>query len=67
MLAVAADLTRLGEVEKVMEQVRTQLTAKQSSTKVLTIAADLTRPEDIERVVAVTLQCNGSVYLFSIR
>lgn len=60
VLAVAADLTRPGEVERVMEQVRTQLTAKQSSTKVLTITADLTRPEDIERVVAVTLnEFNG--------
>ena len=60
VLAVAADLTRPGEVERVMEQVRTQLTAKQSSTKVLTITADLSKPEDIERVVAVTLnEFNG--------
>ena len=55
VLAVAADLTRPGEVERVLEQVRTQLTAKQSSTEVLTITADLSKPEDIERVVATTL------------
>ena len=60
VLAVAADLTRPGEVERVMEQVRTQLTAKQSQTKILTITADLSKPEDIERVVATTLnEFNG--------
>ena len=60
VLAVAADLSRSGEVERVMEQVRTQLTAKQSQTKVLTIAADLSKPEDIERIVATTLnEFNG--------
>ena len=60
VLAVAADLTRPGEVERVMEQVRTQLIAKQSQTKVLTITADLSKPEDIERVVATTLnEFNG--------
>ena len=60
VLAVAADLTRPGEVERVMEQVRSELTAKQSRTKVLTIAADLSKPEDIERVVATTLsEFNG--------
>ena len=60
VLAVAADLTRPGEVERVIEQVRTQLTAKQSRTKILTIAADLSQPEDIERVVATTLnEFNG--------
>ena len=60
MLAVAADLTRPGEVERVIEQVRTQLTAKQSRTKILTITADLSQPEDIERVVAITLnEFNG--------
>lgn len=60
VLAVAADLTRPGEVERVLEQVRTQLTAKQSRTKILTIAADLSQPEDIERVVATTLnEFNG--------
>ena len=58
VLAVAADLTRPGEVERVMEQVRTQLTASQ--TKILTITADLSKPEDIERVVATTLnEFNG--------
>lgn len=58
VLAVAADLTRPGEVERVMEQVRSQLTASQ--TKVLTITADLSKPEDIERVVATTLnEFNG--------
>lgn len=60
VLAVAADLNRPGEVERVMEQVRSQLTAKQSQTKVLTITADLSKPEDIERVVATTLnEFNG--------
>ena len=60
VLAVAADLSRPGEVERVMEQVRTELTAKQSQTKVLTITADLSKPEDIERVVATTLnEFNG--------
>lgn len=60
VLAVAADLTRPGEVERIIEQVRTQLTAKQSRTKILTIAADLSQPEDIERVVATTLnEFNG--------
>ena len=60
VLAVAADLNRPGEVERVMEQVRTQLTAKQSQTKILTITADLNKPEDIERVVATTLnEFNG--------
>ena len=68
VLAVAADLSRPGEVERVMEQVRmsiahaarTQLTAKQTATKVLTITADLSKPEDIERVVATTLsEFNG--------
>ncbi len=60
VLAVAADLSRSGEVEKVIERVRTELMAKQSQTKVLTITADLSRPEDIERVVAVTLnEFNG--------
>ena len=60
VLAVAADLNRPGEVERVMEQVRTQLTAKQPQTKVLTITADLSKPEDIERVVATTLnEFNG--------
>ena len=60
VLAVAADLTRPGEVERVMEQVRLQLTAKQSKTKILTITADLSKPEDIERVVATTLnEFNG--------
>ena len=60
VLAVAADLTRPGEVERVIEQVRTQLTAKQSRTKILTITADLSQPEDIERVVATTLnEFNG--------
>ena len=60
VLAVAADLTRPGEVERIIEQVRTQLTAKQSQTKILTIAADLSQPEDIERVVATTLnEFNG--------
>lgn len=59
VLAVAADLTRPGEVERVMEQVKSQLIAK-SQTKVLTITADLTQPEDIERVVATTLsEFNG--------
>ena len=59
VLAVAADLTRPGEVERVMEQVRTQLIA-QSQTKVLTITADLSKPEDIERVIATTLnEFNG--------
>ena len=58
VLAVAADLTRPGEVERVMEQVRSQLTASQ--TKILTITADLSKPEDIERVVATTLnEFNG--------
>ena len=58
VLAVAADLTRPGEVERVMEQVRSQLTASQ--TKILTIAADLSKPEDIERIVATTLnEFNG--------
>ena len=60
VLAVAADLSRPGEVERVMEQVRTELTAKQSQTKILTITADLSKPEDIERVVATTLnEFNG--------
>lgn len=60
VLAVAADLSRPGEVERVMEQVRSELTAKQSQTKVLTITADLNLPEDIERVVATTLsEFNG--------
>ena len=60
VLAVAADLTRPGEVERVMEQVRSQLMAKQSQTKILTITADLSKPEDIERVVATTLnEFNG--------
>ena len=60
VLAVAADLTRPGEIERVMEQVRTELIAKQSQTKVLTITADLSKPEDIERVVATTLnEFNG--------
>lgn len=60
VLAVAADLSRPGEVERVMEQVRSQLTAKKSETKILTITADLSRPEDIERVVATTLnEFNG--------
>ncbi|MDJ0588458.1 MAG: SDR family oxidoreductase [Pleurocapsa sp. MO_226.B13] len=60
VLAVAADLSRSGEVERVIERVRTELMAKQSQTKVLTITADLSRPEDIERVVAVTLnEFNG--------
>ena len=60
VLAVAADLTRPGEVERVMEQVRSQLTAKQSQTKILTITADLSKPEEIERVVATTLnEFNG--------
>ena len=60
VLAVAADLSRPGEVERVMEEVRSQLTAKQSQTKVLTITADLSKPEDIERVVATTLnEFNG--------
>ena len=58
VLAVAADLTRPGEVERVMEQVRSQLTASQ--TKILTITADLSKPEDIERIVATTLnEFNG--------
>ena len=60
VLAVAADLSRPGEVERVMEQVRTELIAKQSQTKVLTITADLSKPEDIERVIATTLnEFNG--------
>ncbi|WP_019505126.1 SDR family NAD(P)-dependent oxidoreductase [Pleurocapsa sp. PCC 7319] len=60
VLAVAADLSRPGEVERVMEQVRSQLTAKQSQTKILTITADLSKPKDIERVVATTLnEFNG--------
>ena len=60
VLAVAADLSRSGEVERVMEQVRSQLMAKQSPTKILTITADLSKPEDIERVVATTLnEFNG--------
>ena len=60
VLAVAADLSRSGEVERIIERVRTELMAKQSQTKVLTITADLSRPEDIERVVAVTLnEFNG--------
>ena len=62
VLAVAADLTRPGEVERVMEEVRSQLTAKQSQTKVLTITADLSKPEEIERVVATTLnEFNGKL------
>jgi NAD(P)-dependent dehydrogenase (short-subunit alcohol dehydrogenase family) len=60
VLAVAADLTVPGEIERVMQQVKTQLTAQQPQTKVLTIAADLTKPEAIERVVATTLnEFNG--------
>ena len=59
VLAVAADLSRPNEVERVMEQVRSQLTA-QSKTKILTITADLSKPEEIERVVATTLnEFNG--------
>ena len=60
VLAVAADLSRPGEVERVMEQVRSQLTARQFQTKTLTITADLSKPEDIERVVATSLsEFNG--------
>ena len=60
VLAVAADLTRPGEIERVMHEVRSQLTAKQSQTKILTITADISKPEDIERVVATTLnEFNG--------
>lgn len=55
VLAVAADLTIPGEIERVMNQVKTQLSAKQPQIKVLTIAADLTKAEEIERVVATTL------------
>ena len=62
VLAVAADLSRPGEVERVIEQVRSQLTAKKSQTKILTITADLSKPEDIERVVATTLnEFNGQL------
>ena len=60
VLAVAADLSRPNEVEKVIEQVRSQLTAKQSKTKILAITADLSKPEEIERIVATTLnEFNG--------
>ena len=60
VLAVAADLSRPGEIERVIERVKTQLMAKQSQTKVLTITADLSKAEDIERVVATTLnEFNG--------
>lgn len=68
VVVVTADLTRPGEIERVVDEVRGTLLRDCAArtlrdrieqiapkTSVLTITADLTRPEDIERVVATTL------------
>ena len=59
VVVVAADMSRPGEIERVMKEVKNRLT-NVPTTRVLTITADLSCPEDIERVIATTLsEFNG--------
>jgi len=69
VVVFTADLTRPGEIERVMNEVhdtllqstlRDRIEQVDFKTSILTITADLSRPEEIERVVATTLsEFNG--------